>query len=340
MYSLTFLRIMLKQILISLNVKLCSMLPQTTYKIWGINDIEFKEFYQFEYVSRYKGWESHAEPIYKLNQMICNFSGINETRFISTKSKIRINQAVYDQQIFNRIINFPGLETEGEKSLISYTSNTYNLTNYSDLRYGLSGLRNIYRNYKFDRKNKIDGVYSVLFPWNEYMVKRKRLFWENHYIFSSDLKRKSVDFIEANKKHFPEIIQMKKQDKTLLINPHVNLSMENFKLFVERHQSFFNLWMDTCIFVKHHRTTEIKFPQEFKVGKNRFYTISSDLTFLLPTEVIYYAIDHIKVLTAGSGLLALNQNIILELPFTTVQEKDYKLLLKQLGKSSQIEYIK
>lgn len=316
------------------------MLPQTTYKIWGIKDVKFREFYQFEYFSRYKEWESHADPIYRLNQMICNFNGIDEIRFVSTKSKIKIDQGVYDEQIFNRIINFPGFETEGEKKIISYTSNTYNLTSYSDLRYGLPGLRSIYRNYKFYKKNKINGVYSVLFPWNEYMAKRKRLFWENHYIFSSDLKQKSIDFIEANKEHFPEITQMKKQNKSLLINPQVNLSLENFKLFVENHQSFFNLWIDTCIYVKHHRTTEIKFPQEFKVGKNRFYTITSELTFLLPTEVIYHAIEQVKVLTTVSSLIALNQNVILEGLLTTNQEKDYKLLLKQIGKSSQIEYIK
>jgi hypothetical protein len=318
---------------------LCSMLPQTTYKIWGIKNVTFKAFYQFEYISRHKGWENDSESIYKLNQMICSFNGINEIKFISTKSKIKIDQGVYDEQIFNRIHNFPGLKIEGDRIAISYTLDTHNLTNYSDLKYGLEGLRNIYRNYRFFRKNRLDSVYSVIFPWNKYMETREKLFWKNNYIYSHDLKQKSIHFIEANLRYFPEIIQMKKQHKTLLINPTINMKLEDFIFFVEKHPSFFTHWTNTCIFIKHHRTSDSKFPQEFKVGKNHFYTILSELTFLLPTEIIYYSIDNIKVLTTTSSLVALNRNIVAQKPLRTVDEKNYNLMLKQLEKFREFEWL-
>jgi hypothetical protein len=318
---------------------LCSMLPQTTYKIWGINDVTFKAFYQFEYVALYKGWENDSESIYKLNQMICEFNNIEEIKFISRDSEVIINQGIYDEQVFNRIHNFPGLKIEGDRIVISYTLDTHNLTNHSDLEYGLEGLRNIYRNYKFFRKNKLDIVYSVIFPWNEYMETRKKLFWKNHYIYSHDLRQKSIHFIEANLRFFPEIIQMKKQHKTLLINPTINMKLEDFIFFVEKHQSFFTHWTNTCIYIKHHRASDLKFPQEFKVGKNQFYTILSELTFFLPTEIIYYSINNIKLLTTASSLLALNQNIVAQKPLRTEDKKNYNLMLNQLEKFCEIEWL-
>jgi hypothetical protein len=318
---------------------LCSMLPQATYKIWGIKDTTFKAFYQFEYVARYKGWENDSESIYKLNQMICKFINIKETRFISRDSKVIVNQGIFDEQVFNRIHNFPGLKIEGDRIAISYTLDTHNLTNYTDLKYGLEGLRHIYRSYKSFQKNRLDSVYSVIFPWNKYMDTRQKLFWKNHYIYSYDLKQKSIQFIEANLRYFPEIIQMKKQHKTLLINPDINMEFEDFTFFVEKHQSFFTGWANTCIFIKHHRASDFKFPQEFKVGKNQFCTILSELTFLLPTEIIYYSINKIKVLTTASSLMALNQNIVAQKPLRTEDKKNYNLMLKQLEKFREIEWL-
>ena len=320
-------------------MNLCSMLPQTTYKVWGINHINFETFYQFEYIARHKGWETDSESIYKLNQIICNFSNIKETKFVSRDSKITIKQGIYDEQIFNRIHNFPGLKIEGDRIAISYTLTTRNLTNHSDLRYGLEGLRNIYRNYQLFKKNRLDSVYSVIFPWNKYMETRKNLFWENKFIYSENLKQKSIQFIEANLRYFPEIIQMKKQNKTLLITPTVNMKLEEFIFFVEKHQSFFTHWTNTYIFIKHHRASDFKFPQEFKVGNNRFHTIVSELTFLLPTEIIYYSIANIKVLTTASALLALNHNIISQKSLKIEDKKNYKLMLKQLEKFNAIEYL-
>jgi hypothetical protein len=171
------------------------------------------------------------------------------------------------------------------------------------------------------------------------METRKNLFWKNQFIYSENLKQKSIQFIEANLRYFPEIIQMKKQNKTLLINPTVNMKLEEFIFFVEKHQSFFTHWTNTCIFIKHHRASDFKFPQEFKVGNNRFHTIMSELTFLLPTEIIYYSIANIKVLTTASALLALNHNIISQKSLKTEDKKNYKLMLKQLEKFNAIEYL-
>lgn len=318
---------------------LCSMLPQSTYKVWGVENISIKKFYQFEYIARYKDWEKDTESVYQLNEMICNFSNIKKIRLITRQATLTVSQGIYDEQVFNRIHNFPNLQIKGKRIVLSYTLGTDNLVNLTDLKYGLEGIRHIYRNFRYHRKNKIDIVYSVIHPWNKYMENRSQLFWKNSFIHSNDLKQKSFDFINSNLKKFPEIAQMRKQNKTLIINPNVGMKFEEFVIFVQEHQTFFVNWTNTLIFIKHHRASDIKFPLEFKVGKNSFFTIISKLTSLVPTELIYYSIENIKILTAPSSLLALNRNIILQHPLTSVDKKNYKLLLSHLNKFCEIEIL-
>ena len=318
---------------------LCSMLPQSTFKIWGITDRKIESFYQFEYKASHKNWKSDSESIYELNRLICEFHGIANFKFVLRNDEIDISNGLFDQQIFNRIHNFPGLSLTETRSVISYTSNSNNLANLSDLRFGVEGLRHLYRNFKFYRKIHPDMVYSIIYKWNKYMQDRTNLFWENNYIYSEILKLKAIEFINFYIDVFPEIHLMRQQNKTLIINPSINQSFDDLSDWIKKHQDFFSEWGNSIIFIKPHRISHFIYPKKFKIKQNYFETISNSLTSILPIEIMIFAVDNVSVLSAASSIIALNENIILKTPLSLEEKKDYLLMIKQINRSSHISSI-
>lgn len=317
----------------------CSMLPQTTFKIWGIDDIPITTMYQFEYIGKYPNWINHREYIYNLNQLISEFNLINNFKQILTNSEIEIKDAFIDEQIFNRAHNFPNIKFIGERKVISYTSNTNNLTSWLDLKFGIEGARHIFRNYKFSKKVRPKEVYSIIFDWNKHMTKSPNLFWTNKFISAEKLKLKSRQFIQTNIKLFPEVLIMRDQHQTLLINPHVEMTLDQFKLWVKSKKYFFSTWQNSTIFIKHHRISSHIYPQEFRVDNLKFYTIPVSLTYFLPIEILIYSVINTKVITTASSLVALNQNVIIKLPISLIEKKDYMLMIKQIERQFNLEYI-
>ena len=319
---------------------LCSMLPQSTFKIWGITDRKIECFYQFEYKASHKDWKSDSEFIYELNRLICEFHGITSFKLVLRNTEIDISNGLFDQQIFNRLHNFPGISLTGTRSVISYTSNSNNLANLADLKFGVEGMRHLYRNFRFYRKIHPDMVYSIIYKWNKYMQERTDLFWENKYIYSEMLKLKAVDFINFYIDIFPEIHLMRQQKKTLIINPSINQTFDDLSDWIKKRQEFFSEWNNSVIFIKPHRISHFIYPKKFKIKQNYFETISGSLTSILPIEIMIFAVDNVSVLSAASSIIALNENIILKTPLSSEEKKDYLLMIKQINKSSHISSIK
>ena len=318
---------------------MCSMLPQSTFKIWGITDQKIEHFYQFEYKASHRDWKLDSEFIYELNRLICEFHGITSFKLVLRNTEIDISNGLFDQQIFNRIHNFPGVSLTETRSVISYTSNSNNLANLSDLRFGIEGLRHLYRNFRFYRKIHPDTVYSIIYKWNNYMQNRRDLFWENKYIYSEILKLKAIEFINFYIDVFPEIHLMRQQNKTLIINPSINQTFDDLNDWIKKHQEFFSQWDNSVIFIKPHRISHFIYPKKFKIKKNYFETISDSLTSILPIEIMIFAVDNVRVLSAASSIIALNENIILKTPLSSEEKKEYLLMIKQIKKRSNISSI-
>jgi hypothetical protein len=315
------------------------MLPQSTFKIWGIEDTISDNFFQFEYKASHKNWKIQSESIYKLNKLICEFHGIRNFKYISQKDKQVISNGLFDEQILNRIHNFPNVSCIGSINIINYTSNTSKLTSLSDLQYGIEGLRHLYRNYRFYKKVYPDKVYSIIYKWNKYMEKRADLFWENRYINHELLKKRSREFVDFHINIFPEIAYMRRQIKTLIINPRIDQSIEDFTRWVKNNQSFLSEWNETIIFIKHHRISHFTYPQNFKIRQNHFKAIPFDLLSILPIEIIIFAVDNLTVLSTASSILALGKNIVLKMPLSEIEKKDYLLMIKQLNRKSELQII-
>ena len=171
------------------------------------------------------------------------------------------------------------------------------------------------------------------------MQNRRDLFWENKYIYSEILKLKAIEFINFYINVFPEIHLMRQQNKTLIINPSINQTFDDLNDWIKKHQEFFSQWDNSVIFIKPHRISHFIYPKKFKIKKNYFETISDSLTSILPIEIIIFAVDNVRVLSAASSIIALNENIILKTPLSSEEKKEYLLMIKQIKKRSNISSI-
>jgi len=165
-------------------MRIALILPQTFYQIWGLALNPKTEVFQFEYPIKHIRASELTDAIYELNTKIAALAGINNLRFVSLTDRITLNNCIYDEQLLNLKNYFPNLKILGSKAIIHYTSNPNRIIEFSDAKYGIDFLRQLYRNLIYFKKVKPNVIYSIIYPWNCDTGKNKNLLWKNCIIDS------------------------------------------------------------------------------------------------------------------------------------------------------------
>ena len=98
-----------------------SLLPQSTFKVWGVQPNTFKILNIFEYPKREERVIQSAHSMQKVNEIIAEFYSFKEVNFIEYDQEVEITNGTFDQQIINLKHHYPNLTIKGQVNLVDYS---------------------------------------------------------------------------------------------------------------------------------------------------------------------------------------------------------------------------
>jgi len=316
-----------------------SMLPQSTFKIWGIPDKQIESFNQFEYLNRHPNAKKITPAIYYLNQLICEIYGITNFNFIEKSRKKVVKDGLFDQQILNLKHHFNGLSIQGFVDIIDYSNLSHIYLGFSDARFGKEYFRALLRNYRLKKKYAPRNFYSLVYPWQENLINPTNLFWQNKLLDYQEIRKTAKLFLDKNIKLFPEVEMVQKANKAFVICPKHDVSYDDFKFWANNNGAQLNEISKETIFIKQHRVSGELFPDKFSVKGMNFVTFNSPLMKILPLEILHLASSNVTIATSPSAVMAIGKQFFVIPPIDKKDKKDYGLLISRLSQNAKISFI-
>lgn len=308
------------------------ILPQTTFKIWGLPDHEPRIFNQFEYLDRAPNDSKLIQPIYEINELIALEYGVQTVKHISKNQNIRFESTIFDQQIFNLRHLYPNFTTTGSIEILDYANNTYWLIGLKDMRFGKDFLRAVKRCYLLRKQcepDKIKSLYTLAYPWQIESIKPFNILWDTKLLEYERIKTSSMSFIKRNLDSFPELKFLEESKSKLIICPRTYSSLDEFREWVKVNEYKIKKINSSPVFIKQHRAALEYYPDEFSVLGIKFVTFNSPLSRVLPLEIILMSNPEINVITAPSSIMAKLDKVLVLKP-DSLDMKFYGLLFKRM----------
>ena len=322
-----------------------SLLPQSTFKVWGVQPNTFKILNIFEYPKREERVIQSAHSMQKVNELIAEFYSFKEVNFIKYDQEVEITNGTFDQQIINLKHHYPNLTIKGQVNLVDYSSLTFTILGVRDIRFGKEFLRAIKRSYDLSKKCKITKFYTLTYPWQEKLTNPTNFFWKAQQLDYESIRKISKLFIQKNIHLFPEVQILNEVKQPVIICPPFDQTYSEFQTWVESNSSKLAIYSKNPLFIKHHRMHIDRFPNNFGIEDFDFITMNSALTSALPLETLVLADNRILVITGPSSVMAIMENILLTKNnlgfhdfFKTKDCRDYGLLIKRMLETKNIKY--
>ena len=173
-------------------------------------------------------------------------------------------------------------------------------------------------------------VWNLNYDWFDQSNPISELFWKNKILDFDKIKSISKRFMNNNLKKFPEFESIKVDSKILLVLPPYNISLvefiKNFKNKLDSSEKFREKFQ-SCDFVliKQHRIAHYDFPDSFTISSKKVLTLNSELSKILPAEVILFAYPNIVLFSAPSSAMFTRMDIdVFKFnSFNSENKKDY-----------------
>ena len=308
------------------------LLPQTLVKMWGINFKPNTKFYQFAYPIRFKNDGKIINTIYSLNKLMLkeikfNFESIIE---IDKKYELKKSKIIIDSQILTLKKYYPVLNDLKNFEIVNYVTIGHPTVSLSEIFPINHFIRSIIRNLRMSKSYNPKAVWNLNYDWFDQSNPISELFWKNKILDFDKIKSISKRFMNNNLKKFPEFESIKVDSKILLVLPPYNISLvefiKNFKNKLDSSEKFREKFQ-SCDFVliKQHRIAHYDFPDSFTISSKKVLTLNSELSKILPAEVILFAYPNIVLFSAPSSAMFTRMDIdVFKFnSFNSENKKDY-----------------
>ena len=296
------------------------MLPQTTFRLWGLPKYTLSNVILVKQPIRHPNDTFFKNAISTMNKMILNHVNYNISQVLDAESKIDLSDStsIIDCNIINLIHHFPEIKLPIRPNILDYSSIGHRSLLYSDLRFAKEFMRGAIRNFRFSRRFNP----SIIIHWDDYAKSRQTQLlnfgWKNEFLDTDRIAAESGSFLMDNKHKFPELQEMDIHAKTLLIAPHLLDSyeqmIENLQNQIKVSANFAELFHNsTNIIVKRHRLSMENFPKFGILFGKRIVVANSAITRLLPIEVLILGMPDTYFYSApSSAAFSFKHNIFLE----------------------------
>ena len=311
------------------------LLPQTLVKMWGIKFEPDTKFYQFAYPMRFKNDEQIINNIYSLNKLLLkeikfNFESIIE---IGKKYEFDKSKIIIDSQILTLKKYYPVLNDLENFEIVNYVTIGHPTVSLSDLFPINHFIRSIIRNLRMSNSYNPKVVWNLNYDWFDQTNPISELFWRNKILNFDKVKLISKRFMNNNLKKFPEFNSIKLESEILLVLPPYNISfvdfLESFKNKLNSSEKFRKRFQScNFILIKQHRISHFDFPNSFTISSKQVLTLNSELTKILPAEIILNAFPNIALFSAPSSAMFTRMDIdVFKFnSFNSENKKDYGLI--------------
>lgn len=296
--------------------KVFVLLPQTLVKMWGINFEPDTKFYQFAYPIRFKNDGQIMDAIYSLNQLI-----LKEIKFdfesmieIGKKHEFDNSKIIIDSQILNLKKYYPVFDNLNNFEIVDYITIGHPTVSLSEIFPINQFIRSLVRNLRMSKSYSPKVVWNLNYDWFNHSFPISKLFWKNKILDLDKIKSISKSFMKNNSKKFPEFESIKVESKVLLVLPPYNISfvefLENFKNKLDQSEKFRGEF-ESCDFVlvKPHRISLYDFPDSFTISSKKVLTLNSELSRVLPAEVILFTYPNIVLFSTPSSAMFTRMDI-------------------------------
>ena len=271
------------------------VLPQTTFKFWGIPNASQINFFQVNLPIRYGNDSLFAKSYYEINKKILEALGIHKlAKKESIDPKFVSNpQVLTDRQILNLSHHYFGAEKITKPSIVSYASDGYSSLLISDIKYLKHFSRGIIRS---KRQNKIFSPRAI-WHWDDYAKSRQKellnLGWVHEFINSDLISFHAKKFLENSFDYLDEISDFNLSMPTVIIYPPVNSSTDQVRFLLEdlirTNEEFRESYGESNqILIKQHKVCVSEHPAKFIFNSKEIRVAKSIKLRVLPVEILIF----------------------------------------------------
>jgi hypothetical protein len=314
-------------------------LPQTTIRLWGIEEIDLNEIYQAQYVFKTANDKIFEPYIYQLNALLLKEVSNNTICMVRIDDSLDLSEmdVVFDCQFINKAHHFKNITFPKRKRILDYSSLGHRYVKLLDLIPVNQFIRAMVRDIKFKKKFNPLEVIHWRYSWQSSNQPLTNLLWKNSFLNTNLMKSHATHFLTLNLKEFSELPPL--STPLLLICPSEGTSFDqlrNFLFMKFNQEKILQTFLDSnpLIVVKQHRNDLINLPDKFKINNHEVRVIKDPLSRLLPLETILFAYENIFLLTGmSSGLFAANHERVLNLNSLSKEDRSaYGFMLAQLNR--------
>jgi len=314
------------------------MLPQTTFKLWGMRNRLDGKFLQFQIPARHSTASYFEAAAYEVNHMILEILGKDFNDYINMTEVTNLTDCLIDRHILNLSHQF-SCSFDGPLEVIDYANSGQTNVRYNEIVHTKEFSRALVRNFRIFKKHKVKTMYHLTHESIQ-SLNTVDIFWKNKFLDLELVKERSKAFISTYIKEVPELRNMSAGGNVLLINPPFDFSEEDFSFWILK---IFNKYEDLRQFdhylVKQHRFAKSILPGEMSIGGRRFNNICSHIGRAVPIEVLLLGFPSWYLLSPPSSCMGATQNLLLAGPFREEDKKAYQLMLNRMKKSKSTRII-
>jgi hypothetical protein len=314
------------------------LLPQTTFKFWGIPGAEQISYSQARLPVRLRTDRTFEGYYYRLNKMIVSIFNqkIVGPRIFKKISSEDLASSYIDSHILNLFHHYRYQGSEFRPNIVEYNVSGYTSLVTSDIRFPIEYSRGIKRNLTL--KSKFNP--NLIWAYDNYAKEKNHFIkfgWDLKFIDKHLIASRSNIFIQKYLKEFRELANFNQIKPLLIICPKVDStvdviisSIEKALLSSENFSKFFK-YCDQII-IKPHRLCLAKYPKSKIIfGKNFVFT-RDPLLRVLPVEILRDGFENAFLLSTPSsavfsGFSSKNSAIMLEDKVNYYE--GYQLLMKR-----------
>jgi hypothetical protein len=285
-------------------------LPQTAIRLWGIEPRSLKDIKIVEVPVRTVQDRSLSAANQSVNELILAELGEKHYEVIARNDLEgpRVSRSILDCNVLNLAHHYPKIGKPREVKVLDYSSLGHRSLVASDTLNLREAARAATRNYRFRKKFSP----SFILHWDDYASERKNSLvnfgWSNGFINSSRIIEKSRNFMSNNISRIPEIVHTPLESQIVILAPHIYCTEEEL-IFELKNLVFTNQEamsaVESCDFVivKQHRTSEVKYRDEFTFLGKRCRVLQSSLSRAVPIEIYMHGFSRSTMFSAPSSAI-------------------------------------
>ena len=318
------------------------MLPQTSFRLWGIQNISIKNVFQVVQPMRHPNDLLFHESLKQLTKVILEHSSLIIADEIQVDSKMTFSEGliIVDGNYLHLSHHFPKIEKVKNLTVLDYSTLGHKSLLASDTQFPKEFARSVLRNVKFSRKYHPKAVIH----WDDYAKNRKSQLinfgWDHQFIDTSRIREKSQSFLNTNSDLFPELQNLDIDSGIILISPHVSETfddvMDKFKYQLRNDLVLESTFKSTeSILIKQHRMSEKIFPKHGDILGTPVLVAHSQYLRLLPIEILILGTKSTFLYTSpSSAAFAFNQSMFLEMQDLEKNDlSEYGLMMKRRNRN-------